>query len=89
MGFIRPLWLALVLGANILLILFNSVMLGVTGTDKIWWDSKDELDNQIETYKRKCIAYERAREDLIQVQLKYHYDNASEEYDVTLKKLKD
>ena len=88
-GMIRPLWLTLVVGGNVIVLLINAGLLYILNIDKSWWNSKDKLDEQVETYKRMCIAYERAREDLIQVQLKYHYDNATEEYDVTLKNLKD
>ena len=88
-GFVRPLWLAIVVGGNVIILFTNAALLYILNIDKNWWNTKDQLDDQIETYKRKCVAYQRAREDLIQVQLKYHYDNASEEYNVTLKKLKD
>jgi len=88
-GIIEPPWIAFVVGGNALILLFNSIILYVTGSDKTWWETKDNLDEHIEVYKRKCMAYERAREDLIQVQLKYHYDNAKDKYDETLKKLDD
>ena len=88
-GFIQPLWIAFVVGGNALIILFNSILIGVIGTNKIKWYTEDKLIEQIEVYERKCTAYERATEDLIQVQLKYHYDNVKEKYDETLKKLAD
>jgi len=89
LGFVKPLWLALVVGGNAIVLFINAAFLYVLNIDKTWWDTKDRLEEHIETYKRKCMAYERAREDLIQVQLKYHYDGAKDKYDETLKNLAD
>ena len=88
-GIIKPLWLACLLGVNLLVAFFSAMLIYVIGTDKDWWATKEQLEEQIETYKRKCAAYQRATEDLIQVQLKYHYDNIKDEYDETLKNLAD
>lgn len=89
MGFVQPLWIAFIIGGNVIILLFNAIMLYVIGIDKTWWNTKDQLDERIESYNRKCTAYERATEDLIQVQLKYYYDNVKEKYHETLKKLAD
>ena len=73
-GIIEQLWLSIVVGAGVVIILFNAVLLGTIGIDKAWWMKKDQLDDEIMKYQHKCRAYEGATKSMQRSQLNYHYE---------------
>lgn len=78
-GMIEQLWLTWLVGANTVVLIINSSLLYALNNDKTWWEKKDELDRITETYRRNCIAYEKARDEFSKIQLHFHYKEASKE----------
>lgn len=66
-------WVIITIALNLIVIIFSSALIYHIGSDKNWWDSKDELDAQRNKYYDFCKTYEAALRDFQKIQIDYYY----------------